>query len=170
MRKLDIGRGTVSRELARLVSAGILCLSREGNLTYYQANSNSPVFNELRSIIKKSFGIVDLLKQALVPVEHKIITAFIYGSVSKSRETAESDIDLMLIGPDLEYSDVMNLLLPVEESIGRTINPTLYSVEDFYTRRKERNSFITRVIKQPRILIKGLIDDIGKPAQDREDT
>ena len=166
MRRVDMGRGTVSRELERLVGAGLLFVTKEGNQNHYQANADSPIFTELVSIVKKTFGIVDEIKQALFALEENIEIAFIYGSISKGVETASSDIDLMLIGQDLNYGDIIKLLLPVEDSLQRSINPTIYSKAEFIRRLNENNSFVTRVVEQPKIMIKGIIDDIRQPIKD----
>lgn len=162
MRWVDMGRGTVSRELERLVGADLLFVTKEGNQHHYQANANNPVYSELVSIVKKSFGIADEIKQALLPFDDDIEIAFIYGSISKGGETAASDVDLMLIGKALNYGDIIEQILPVEEALQRAINPTIYGKADFALKFKEGNSFVTRVMEQPKIMIKGIIDDIGK--------
>ncbi len=162
MRWAAMGRGTVSRELERLVDAGLLIVTREGNQNHYQANADNPIYSELVSIVKKSFGIADKIKQALMSLDENIEIAFIYGSIPKGVDTAASDIDLMLVGKALNYGDIIELLLPVEESLQREINPTIYDRINFSSKYKEGNSFITRIMEQPKIIIKGVIDDIGK--------
>lgn len=160
MRWVDMGRGTVSRELERLVGAGLLFVTKEGNQNHYQANANSPVYKELVSIVKKSFGVADQIKAILKPLDINIELAFIYGSISKGTESKSSDIDLMLIGNELNYGSVMEVLMPLEESLQRTINPTIYDKKDFVAKLIEGNSFITRVMDQPKIMIKGCEDGI----------
>ncbi len=160
MRWAAIGRGTVSRELERLVSAGLVSMTREGNQNHYQANNKNPIYKELVSIIKKSFGIADEIKERLKPLDKNIELAFIYGSISKGTETKTSDIDLMLVGNELTYGLVMEALLPLEDLLQRSINPTIYDKKDFAARLKEGNSFVTRVMEQPKIMIKGNEDDI----------
>lgn len=160
MRRVAMGRGTVSRELERLVGAGIISITREGNQNYYQANADNPVFQELVNIVKKSFGVADEIKARLKPLDDNIELAFIYGSVSKGSETKSSDIDLMLIGNDLSYGLVVELLMPLEETLQRSINPTIYDSKDFLAKLGSDNSFVTRVMEQPKIMIKGSEDDI----------
>jgi len=162
MRRAAMGRGTVSRELERLVGAGLISITREGNQNYYRANESSPVYSELIGLVKKSFGIADEIRAMLKPLDDHIALAFIYGSISKGSDTKSSDIDLMVVGDDLSYGLVMEALLPVEDSLQRKINPTLYEVNDFMAKVKEGNSFITRVMEQPKIMLKGTVDDIGK--------
>ena len=166
MRQAAMGRGTISRELEKLVAAGLLTVSRTGNQNHYQADSSNPIFKELVEIVRKTFGIADQIRHALQQYEKQIELAFIYGSISKGSDSKSSDIDLMLIGESLNYSDIMETLLPLEETLQRTINPTLYKTADFNNKLNEGNSFVTRVMEQPKIMIKGVIDDFRKPGKD----
>ena len=155
MRWAAMGRGTVSRELDRLVAAGLITVYREGNQNHYQANANSPIYTELTSIVRKTFGVADVIWEALKPLDKNIELAFIYGSIAKGADTQSSDIDLMLIGQDLSYGGVVELLLPTEESLQRTINPSIYEKDDYIAKLNSGNSFVTRVMEQPKIIIKG---------------
>ena len=167
MRWASMGRGTISRELERLVSAGLLSVTKAGNQNHYQANANNPIYSELVSIVKKSFGVADEIREALKLFDENIELAFIYGSISKGTDTANSDVDLMLVGKALNYSDIMDSLLQAEETLQRTINPTIYDRVDFVNKLEEGNSFITRVMEQPKIMIKGVNHDIRKPGKDQ---
>ncbi|SDX00325.1 MarR family transcriptional regulator [Marinobacter mobilis] len=151
VRMAQVGRGAVSRELVKLTDAGLVTVTRQGNQHHYQANADNPVFQELSQLVQKTFGIADLIRAALSPLAPQLEQAFIYGSVAKGEAHAASDVDLMLVGDDLSYSDIMELLAPVETQLQRTINPTLYSPADFAKRLAEGQSFITRVLEQPRI-------------------
>lgn len=151
VRLAQVGRGAVSRELAKLTDAGLVTVTRQGNQHHYQANANNPVFQELSQLVQKTFGIADLIQVALTPLADQLEQAFIYGSVAKGEAHAASDVDLMLVGNDLSYSNIMEMLAPVETQLQRTINPTLYSPDDFAKRLAEGQSFITRVLEQPRI-------------------
>ena len=162
VRHANMGRGTITRELEKMVSSGLLTVSRAGNQQHYQANSSCPIYIELLGIVRKTFGIADVLKQALLQIDGKLELAFVYGSVAKGTETYGSDIDLMLIGSELNYNEVIELLMPAEESLQREINPTLFTAEEFQVRLKDGQSFLQRVMDQPKIMIKGAIDDIGK--------
>lgn len=160
MRFADMGRGTVSRELSRLVSAGLLIATREGNQNHYQANPNCPVYDELMGMVRKTFGVADVIREKLKPLDANIELAFIYGSIAKGEATGSSDIDLMLVGEALSYGQVMELLLPLEESLRRTVSPTIFEKEDFVAKLKSGNSFVTRVMEQAKIMIKGSENDI----------
>lgn len=161
MRWADMGRGTVSRELNRLVAAGLLKASKAGNQNHYQANDKCPVYNELVSIVRKTFGVADSIREALKPLDESIDLAFIYGSIAKGSDTHSSDIDLLLVGKGLSYSAVVELLLPLEERLQRPINPNLFEKEELNTRLKANSSFISRVMEQPKIMIKGDEHDIS---------
>jgi predicted nucleotidyltransferase len=155
VRLAAVGKGSVNRELDKLCAAGLLTVSRQGNQNHYQANANNPIFNELKTITQKTFGVVDIIKAALAPLLPQLSSAFIYGSVAQGTEHAGSDIDLMLVGDDMSYSEVMELLAPAEKQLGRTINPTLYTVAEFTDRKNNHQPFITRVIEQPKFWLVG---------------
>jgi len=165
MRWAAMGRGTVGRELEKLVNAGLLTATREGNQNHYQANESNPIYQELVGIVKKTFGVADEIRAALKLLDENIELAFIYGSIAKGTDTKSSDIDLMLIGKELSYGIVMDALIPLEESLQRTINPAIYDEMDFHDKLEEGNSFISRVMEQPKIMIKGVINDFGKSAK-----
>jgi len=151
VRIASIGRGSVSRELAKLGEAGLLVVSHQGNQNHYQANKASPIFNELKHIVQKTFGIADVVREALAPVLINLERAFIYGSVAKGEAHAASDVDVMLVGEGLSYADIMQRLESVETRLQRTVNPTLYSPAEFTKRVDESQSFILGVMEQPKI-------------------
>jgi predicted nucleotidyltransferase len=166
MRWADMGRGTIRRELDRLVSAGILSVTPEGNQNHYQAKQDNPVYTELLGIVRKTFGVADVIRQALKPLNALIKLAFIYGSIAKSTDARTSDIDLMLIGEGLNYGDVMDVLMPFEESLQRSVNPTIFTSVEFASRLDQNSSFLVRVMEQPKLVIKGVIDDFREPRTD----
>jgi predicted nucleotidyltransferase len=151
----QVGKGSLMRELDRLHRAGILTLNRQGNQTHYQANAECPIYGELLGIVRKTFGIGEQLKAVLAPLADQLVWAFIYGSIAKGAEHAGSDIDLMLIGESLNYADVVERLLPVEELLGRSIHPTIYTPADWLDRQTTGNSFVVRVSEQEKINLIG---------------
>ena len=162
VRLANIGKGTVKRELERMTAAGLLTIKRIGNQNHYQANPDSPIYNELLGITRKTFGIADVIKTALLPLDAQIDQAFIYGSVAKQQDTASSDIDLMVISDTLPYATLMTALIEAEPTVGRPINPTIYTAQQIRDKLHGNNAFITRVLAQPKLWIKGSDDDIGK--------
>ena len=61
----------------------------------------------------------------------------------------------MLATDELTYPEVMAVLHPLMERLGREINPTLYTRADLRKRIAAGNSFVTRVLAQPRIWLIG---------------
>lgn len=156
VRLAGMGKGTIKRELEKFCAVGLLTVSRQGNQNHYQANKKNPIFTELQGITRKTFGVLDVVKAALATLLPKLTQAFIYGSIARGTEGANSDIDIMLIGDELSYSDAMALLDNAEQQLGRTINPTLLSPQEFIDRVNAQQSFITRVMEQPKLWIKEL--------------
>lgn len=155
VRRAGLGKGTVTRELERMRSAGLIIKTQKGNQTHYQANAKCPIFQDLSAIVRKTFGIGDTIKAALATLEPQLNCAFIYGSIAKGEATSASDIDIMLVGKNLNYGQVMELLAPAEASLGRTLNPTLYTPADFAAKLQAGNHFLQRVLEQPRIPLWG---------------
>jgi predicted nucleotidyltransferase len=124
---------------------------KQGNQNHYQANTVSPIYNELLGIVKKTFGVSGVLKASLAPLLPHCEQVFIYGSMAKGEEHASSDIDVMLVGEGLNYSEIMTLLESAEAHLQRPINPTLYSVVEFEQRLADGNAFLTKVMAQSRI-------------------
>lgn len=160
VRWADMGRGTIRRELGRLVSAGLLVVSRQGNQHHYRANTQNPIYHELLGIVRKTFGIADVLRAVLTSVDEQIDLAFIYGSIAKDEDTASSDVDLLVVADSLAYADLMTVLVDAEQSLGRPINPSIYTVEQIKRKLAEKNAFLTRVMEQPKLWLKGIEDDI----------
>jgi predicted nucleotidyltransferase len=151
----QVGTGSMTRELERLRSAGLLTATRQGNQIHYQANAECPIYQELIAIVRKTFGIADHLRRELMPFSEHIRRAFIYGSIAKGNANTSSDIDLMLIGDGVTYSEVMERMMPLEELLGRTINPTLYTPADWQAKLDAGNSFVVRVSQQEKIDVIG---------------
>jgi len=158
------GKGSVKREVEKLTAAGLLTVTRIGNQNHYQANPRSPIFEELKGIAQKTFGLVDIVTEALEPLLEKIDLALIYGSVAKGTEHAGSDMDLLLVSDSLSYGEVMMALAGAEQQLGRTINPTLYTKREFRERRVKQQHFITRLLEQNVLWIKHspYLDDLNQ--------
>lgn len=155
IRLTNSGTGAVQRELERLTSAGLITIKPIGNQRRYQANRDTPFFTELRSIVLKTFGLADVLREALTPISKHIRIAFIYGSIAKQEDNAKSDIDLMIIGTGLTYADIFELLEKAESQLGRKINPTFYSTSEWLQKNKDGNNFVTKVLQHPKIFLIG---------------
>ena len=154
LRLTGMGVATIKRELDRMLGAGILRMTKIGNQHHYQANPECPVYHELSGIVKKTFGITDIIRSALSIVSGQIDWAFIYGSVASGKETTDSDIDLMIVGAP-RFSEVAGLLYPVQKNLGREINPKIYSRKEWILMQKRNNAFIKELLAKPRIDVIG---------------
>lgn len=154
------GSGAVQRELKRLNQSGLITSEMRGNQRHFQANPHSPIFHELTQIVQKTFGLAHPIREALAPYREAIRCAFVFGSIAKRQDTSSSDIDLFVISDTLSYSDLVNQLLETEVRLGRGVNTTIYTTADVRQRMQEHNSFLTRVIEQPKIWVIGNESDI----------
>ena len=155
------GVGAVHRQLGRLAETDLVTVTRSGNQKHYQARRDSPVFEELHSLIVKTVGVAEPLRQALARKARAIRAAFVYGSVAKGTDRARSDIDLMVISDSLRYSDLFEALQEAEAVLGRAINPTVMTVAQWRAKRARADSFAARVAGQERVFVIGSDDDLG---------
>lgn len=158
---IGAGSGAVQRELAKLAAAGLVSVRASGNQKRYQASAESPIHDELVAIVQKTVGLAAPLREALLPLQEQISAAFVYGSIAKRTDTARSDIDLMILSDTLGYAEVMQALDGAEGRLGRPVHPTLYSSAEFTSRVHDQNSFLMRVLEQPKIWIIGEHDDLS---------
>lgn len=149
------GSGSVQRELARLAQSELVTVRQIGNQKHYQANPQAPIFAELCGIAQKTMGLAEPLRKALEPLAGRIRAAFVYGSVAKRQDTASSDVDLMLVSEDLGYGDLFAALEEASQRLGRTVNPTIYTPAELAQRIERKESFVMRVLEQPRIWLIG---------------
>jgi predicted nucleotidyltransferase len=155
--RVGAGSGAVQRELKKLAESGLVRVTWVGNQKHFQANPDSPVFHELCSLIRKTVGLTEPLRQALEPLRDAIDLALVYGSVAKGSETASSDIDVLLVSDSLKLEDVYGAVTEVERSLARKVNPTLYTSSEFSRRRRDRNPFLKRVLEGDTIELFGQI-------------
>ena len=154
----DSGSGAVQRELARLARSKLVTVTKLGNQKHFQANKDSPLFDELCSIINKTVGLQEPVRAALDSLAGKINLALIYGSIAKQSDTATSDVDLLLVSDQLTLEEIYSTLAPVEKLLDRSVNPTLYTRKEFDQRRKTNNAFVSRVLNGPTIVLIGSVD------------
>lgn len=155
LRLTGLGSASLQRELNRLADAELVRSERVGNLRRFQANPQSPVYGEMVSLTRKALGAEPVLREALQSLPPDLQVAWLYGSVAKETDTAQSDIDVMLVGKNLSLNNVLDVLAPAEAQLGRKINPTLYTPAEFKRRRAEPESFVNRVLAQPVIQLVG---------------
>jgi uncharacterized protein len=153
-RTLGIGQGAVQRELARLVEAGLLVRTRVGSQVHYQANAASPIFGELKALMVKTAGVADVLREALAGLAEEIAVAFVYGSLARGEGKANSDVDVMIIG-DVSFGEVVSALQSAQKTIGREVNPSVYSEREFRAKLQARHHFLTSVANAPKVFLVG---------------
>jgi len=162
-RRMGVPSSSLQRELRDLTEAGILKTHRQGRMAYYQANSDSPVFSDLRGLLLKTAGLVDVLVDALKPLAKKLRVVFIFGSVASRSEQSDSDIDLMVIG-HLAPAELALPLRRARELLGREINPTVYTPAEFTRKRAGRDHFLTAVLDKPKLFVIGNKRELEKIA------
>ena len=152
--------GTLHRELSKLAKASVLSRELSGNQVYYQANRNFPIYPELTNILKKTFGLVDVLFDSLATLAEKIEVACVFGSIAKGTENIGSDIDVLVIG-DIDFTEIVTALYSAETSLGREINPKIYSRKQWEASLHKQELFIQEVLNNPKLFIMGAENDLG---------
>jgi len=160
-RHLGLAPSSVQHELRLFASVGLLSRRENGNRVYYQAEQGSPIFKALSEVLLKTTGLVDVVKNAIKPLAPRLDLAFIYGSVAAGEERAASDVDLMIIG-HAPLSEIAPLLGGAEDEIGRSINPTVYTRQEFLNKVKEGHHFLTSVLEKELLFVYGTADDLAK--------
>jgi predicted nucleotidyltransferase len=160
-RRTGLPAGTLTRELKRLASVGLLTQEKRGNQMLYQANRSSPIFPELAGILRKTSGLSDVVSDALDSLSDGIEVAFIFGSVARGAETAGSDVDMLIIG-SVDFGAVVDVLYPAQQQLGREISPKVYSVREWRNKLKEKDPFVMDVLEKPKILLVGSNDELAE--------
>ena len=160
-RRMGVPSSSLQRELQALAQVGILKVHRQGHMAYYQANANSPVFADLRGLLLKTAGLVDVLTDVLKPLAARLRLVFVYGSIASGTEQSDSDIDLMVVGK-VTPAELALPLRRARELLGRDINPTVYTPTEFDKKRIAKDSFLRQVLAKPRLLVIEDQHDLGK--------
>jgi hypothetical protein len=126
----------------------------ERRQTYFHANRECPIFDELRGPVRKTFGGSGVLKDALKALETRIEIAFIFGSITTGSEASASDVDLMAV-ENVSFMDVVSAISGAQRELGREVNPSVYSAGEFCRKLAEGRQFVTRVMAGPRIFLIG---------------
>ncbi len=153
--------GTLHKELARLAMAGLLLRKAQGNQVRYQANQQCAVFPELAGLLRKTTGAAEILAKALAPLQPTL--ALLFGSVASGTETANSDVDLLVIA-DAGFADVVRATHAAQAELGREINPVVYSVHEFQRRLREHDPLVEDVMAKTKIFLIGSDHDLSQLA------
>jgi len=156
-RQVALSLGTIRQDLQKLVKLDLVKTRRDGNRLYYRANTEHPLYPEIRNLVLKTAGLVEIFKSVLD--REGVVVAFVFGSLASSKERSESDVDLMVIGT-IGLRTLSSWLSGVSEQIAREINPHTLSVEEFRRRKQEGNHFLTNVLESPKLFIIGNQNDL----------
>jgi predicted nucleotidyltransferase len=129
-------------------------------MVYYQANTDSPVYADLRGLLLKTAGLMEVLADALKPLTAKLELVFVYGSTASGTEQSDSDIDLMVVGK-VAPADIALPLRRARELLGRAINPTVYTPAEFDRKRTAKDHFLNQVMAKPRLVVLQKQHDLG---------
>lgn len=157
-RMLDIPVSIIRKELYRLKEEGVFLSEKKGNLVYFRLNTLYPLFDELKSIVRKTIGVEGLLKEAILKLKG-VKVAFIYGSFAKAKERAKSDVDLFLIG-NIDEGQLIRQLNNMEKTIKREVNYTIFNQEEYKNKKKKKDSFVIDLLSNPKIMLVGSKDDL----------
>ncbi len=152
-RHLGIPKTSLQRELLNLEGAEIVVRQTQGRQVYFRANTACPFFPELQGLLVKTAGLVDVIRHGLKPLEKRISVAFVYGSLARGEELAESDVDLMVVG-NVGLADLAAPIRSLRLQLGRDVNPTVYSTEDFAT-TAQQPGFVRMVLEKPKLYVMG---------------
>jgi predicted nucleotidyltransferase len=152
----------VQRELAALAAAGIIRQEMRGDRAYYAANERCPIFGEIRGLVLKTVGLLDVLVEALKQLQG-VRAAFVYGSFARGDADTHSDVDVMVVG-DASFADVSTSLRGAEERLGREITSTVYSASEFQQRVASGHYFVTRVLAEEKLFVVGDADVLAELA------
>lgn len=162
-RMTGVSTASVQHELARLTEAELVIRSPDGKQVYYRANTSSPVFSEIRSLMEKTVGAVAVLRTTLSDLsrEDRVDIAFIYGSVAAGTHGASSDVDVLIIG-DIKLTKIIPSLRAAQDRLGREINPSIYPAGEFRGRAADREHFVSSVLIGPKIMLIGSENDLER--------
>ena len=152
--------GPVQTELKKLLGLQLVTSRRSGNRLYYRANREHPLYPEIHSLVLKTSGLCDYLREAL-NARDDITLAFVFGSMASGNNGAASDIDLMVIG-SIGLRALSGVLADFRSTIGREVNPHVFSREEFLRRKQEGEHFIASVLSSSRLFVKGTEHDLAE--------
>jgi len=157
-RILDFSAGSIRRELLKFQEDNLFLTQRAANLLYYSINTEHPLYTELKSMVSKTVGIEGSLRRIISSLD-KISAAFIYGSFASKQQKASSDIDLMIIG-DPDISLLYTKIARAEKKLNREMNVTVYTLDEFQSKKKEGRAFVVDLLTSPKIMLVGSKDDL----------
>lgn len=158
--------GSLHRELRLLADMGLLLRQEVGRQVHYRANTAHPVHAELAQLLRKTAGLVDVLREALDPLGSKVELAFVFGSMASGTEKAASDVDLMVLG-QASFADLARALAAAQATLRREVNPTVMTRREFVDKLESGDGFANSVMKEIKLWLKGEEHDLAEPVEDR---
>lgn len=165
-RLIGYSAGNIRREMISLEESGLFAHRMLGKVKLYKLNKDYPIYNDLKNIVRKTISIVGKLRD-IMHKHKKIIFTFIHGSFAKGKESSSSDIDIIIIG-SIASKAISSELFEYESHVKREINSTIYTEREFLDKLRKRNHFISTIIKEPKIFLKGTEDEFGRFVQIRK--
>lgn len=160
-RETGCSPGALQRELKLLLVAGLVIRKRQGHQTYYQVNTESPVFEELRGLVAKTVGLNSVLRSSLEHLSDRIKFAMIFGSFARGAESSSSDVDVLIVG-DVLFSEIVEVFQETQRELRREINPVVYSESEFLDRLERDHYFVSRVLDAPLTFLIGNRDELDR--------
>ncbi|MGR4870529.1 nucleotidyltransferase domain-containing protein [Variovorax sp. LARHSF232] len=158
--------GTLARELDKLTHASLLLRREQGNQVRYQANTRHPLFDDLASLFRKTHGVVPALREALTPLIAQIRVALVFGSMARGTPSADSDVDVLVLG-SVGFAELAQALYPLHEALGREVNPVLYTPDEFANRARTGDAFARDLLAKPKLFVKGDDHEFAELVGDR---
>lgn len=165
-RRTGTHAGTLARELEKLSQAGLLLRTEQGNQVRYQAQPNHPLFAELASVFRKTHGVVPALREALAPLDAQIQLCLVFGSMARGTPSAGSDVDVLVLGK-VGFAELAQALFPLHATLGREVNPVLYTPKEFADRARHGDAFARDVLAKAKLFVKGEEHELAELVGDR---
>lgn len=165
-RRTGTHAGTLARELEKLSQAGLLLRTEQGNQVRYQAQPNHPLFAELASVFRKTHGVVPALREALAPLDAQIQLCLVFGSMARGTPSAGSDVDVLVLGK-VGFAELAQALFPLHATLGREVNPVLYTPKEFADRARHGDAFARDVLAKAKLFVKGGEHELAELVGDR---
>lgn len=166
IRMAGVATGAGQRELKWLSDTGIIKRMVRGNQVYYQANSECPVFTEIKSLMIKTVAVGDILRSALAPLAEHIVLALLYGSIARAAENKDSDVDVLVVG-DVTFGEIVEKISPAQKILGREINPTVYPASELQKKLANGNHFLKSVLGDDMIFLIGNENELRRLVKER---
>ncbi|HSX27538.1 MAG TPA: transcriptional regulator [Patescibacteria group bacterium] len=148
-RKIDEQINSVRRELANLLSIGIISSDTTNNRLYYEVNQTYEFYKPLLTV----FGVkskADDSEKTTIDNEFKDIKAL--GNIDLALYTGQftrdesAGIDFLVVG-DVNQSKLDKYVSDLEEKEGKEIRYTLLSPDNFQYRQQVNDRFLSNVME-----------------------